>query len=154
MYRSLSLATYVKKRNGVALGAAHSMRNMLFRSLGAGSFATFWHYWNPIWGFYLAKFVMRPLSYHLPSWLALILTFTVSGALHDIAVSLVKWQSVFMFTPWFFLMGAWVVLSGYFSISYAGVGWVFRAMLNILQIASCFIIVRYLLDFGGTMPNV
>jgi len=36
MSNTISLSAYVKKRNGVALGASGSMRHMLKRSLGAG----------------------------------------------------------------------------------------------------------------------
>ncbi len=71
------------------------MRNMLSRSLGARSFAIFWHYWNPIWGYYLSRYVMRPLRRFLPLSFATFITFVVSGALHDLVVSIVKWKAVF-----------------------------------------------------------
>ncbi len=65
MPRDLSLADYVQRRNGVALGARRSMRNMLWRSLGAGSFAKFWHYWNPIWGLLLGQSCSKTFNrYH------------------------------------------------------------------------------------------
>lgn len=150
----LSLADYVKRRNGVALGARRSMRNMLWRSLGAGSFAKFWHYWNPIWGYYLASRVQRPLTDIMPAWLALLLTFAVSGLLHDIAVSLVKLKLVVFFTPWFVVMGALVLVSRFFTMSYSSYAWLIRAMLNIAQIVGSFFIVRYLLLFIGMMPAV
>ncbi|WP_428819190.1 hypothetical protein [Microbulbifer sp. MCCC 1A16149] len=136
MQDKISLSQYVKKRNGVALGANHSMRNMLYRSLGAGSFPIFWHYWNPIWGYYLSRNIMKPLGLFLPSWLAVVFTFLVSGAIHDLAVSLVKWKMIIFFTPWFGLMGIAVVLSKYFSISYRSYPWLFRASVNILFISS------------------
>ena len=81
MISKLSLAQYVKKRNGVPLGASGSMTNMLSRSFGAASFPIFWHYWNPIWGYYLSRNVMSPLASFLPFSLATFLTFLVSGAL-------------------------------------------------------------------------
>ena len=37
--KTLTLAQYVRNRNGVPLGASGSLGNMLKRSLGAGSFA-------------------------------------------------------------------------------------------------------------------
>lgn len=130
MQNSLSLAQYVKKRNGVALGANHSMRNMLERSFGASSFPVFWQYWNPIWGYYLSRNVMKPLNLFLPSWLAVMFTFIVSGVLHDLAVSLVKWKTVVFFTPWFALMGSVVILSRYFAISYRSYPWLIRSAIN------------------------
>ena len=58
----LSLAQYVLRRNGVPLGAPHSLQNMLYRSFGAGTYAGFWQYWNPIWGYGLGKYVYAPLN--------------------------------------------------------------------------------------------
>ena len=133
-----TLAKYVKKTNGVALGANGSLSNMLLRSLGASSFHAFWRYWNPIWGYYLSRYVMKPLNLILPSWLALLFTFLVSGAIHDVAVSLIKSQLIVFLTPWFGLMGMLVVVSKYFSISYASFPWLARAIINAWLIASTF----------------
>ena len=38
----MNLAQYVKKKNGVPMGHPKSLRNNLYRSLGAKNFATFW----------------------------------------------------------------------------------------------------------------
>ncbi len=90
----------------------------------------------------------------MPAWLALLLTFAVSGLLHDIAVSLVKLKLVVFFTPWFVVMGAWVLVSRFFTMRYSSYAWLIRAMLNIAQIVGSFFIVRYLLLFIGMMPAV
>ncbi len=131
MPKTLTLAQFIKKRNGVPLGDRHSMRNMLSRSLGARSFAVFWHYWNPIWGYYLSRYVMRPLRRFLPLSFATFITFVVSGALHDLAVSIVKWKTVFLFTPWFALMAVVVITSSKIGISYGHFAWYFRALINV-----------------------
>lgn len=130
MKSKLSLAQYVKKRNGVPLGASDSMKNMLSRSFGASSFPVFWRYWNPIWGDYLSRNVMRPVANFLPISLATFITFLVSGALHDIAVSIIKWKTIFFFTPWFGLMGLMVIGSKGAGISYGHVSWPVRALIN------------------------
>ena len=130
MKSKLSLAQYVKKRNGVPLGASDSMKNMLSRSFGASSFPVFWRYWNPIWGYYLSRNVMRPIANFLPISLATFITFLVSGALHDIAVSIIKWKAIFFFTPWFGLMGLMVIGSKGAGISYGHVSWPVRALIN------------------------
>ena len=89
------------------LGGAGALREMLRRSLGAKSFTVFWQYWNPIFGYYLGKFVFRPLrAMGLPVTLSTLITFCVSGAVHDIAASLVSQRLVFVCTPWFCLMAA------------------------------------------------
>ncbi len=141
MHKTISLSEYVKKRNGVALGAPGSMSNMLKRSLGASSFYLFWKYWNPIWGYYLSRNVMRPLSSFLPVPLAVLFTFFVSGALHDIAVSLVKWKIIIFFTPWFTLMSFIVLLTKKFGISYQEYHWLIRASINITLVAVPFVLI-------------
>ena len=142
MHRTITLSEYVKKRNGVALGAPGSMTNMLKRSLGASSFYLFWQYWNPIWGYYLSRKIMKPLSELLPLWLAIILTFAVSGALHDLAITLVKWQLTFFFTPWFSLMGIIVLVTKKFAISYGEYHWLIRALINLSLIAVSLVLTR------------
>ncbi len=130
MRSTLSLSQYVKKRNGVPLGASHSMRNMLSRSFGAKSFPIVWQYWNPIWSYYLSRNVMRPLASFLPISLSILITFLVSGALHDLAVSVVKWNINVFFTPWFGLMGLMVIASQEAGASYGHLAWVIRASIN------------------------
>ena len=93
---ALSLKQYVKRRNGVPLGASSSLTNMLKNALGAKNFSQFWLYWNPIWGYYLATKIQKPLTQFLPHSIALILTFSISGLLHALAVSLIK-KEIFLF---------------------------------------------------------
>jgi len=71
-WQGLTLVQYVERRNGVPLGDSNSLRNMLQRSFGAASFAGFWQYWNPIWGYGLGKYVYSPLRRVLPAVIALI----------------------------------------------------------------------------------
>lgn len=147
MSKRLSLFAYVKKRNGVPLGAKRSLRNMLYRSFGASSFAKFWNYWNPIWNFYLTKLVLRPVGRYTPSWVAVPITFLVSGSIHDLAIS-VFYQAIYvLFTPWFGLMGSVVVLTEKFAISFASYGWPIRALANSFFIASSFSFVYITLNF-------
>lgn len=130
MKSNLTLAEFVRRRNGVPLGAPGSLSNMFRRSLGAESFARFWQFWNPIWGYYLGRFIFAPLKKNLRAAVALVLTFAVSGALHDLAVMAVKWHYVFFFTPWFSLMGLTVVLTRKWNIHYENYHWTSRALFN------------------------
>lgn len=145
MRDSITLAQYVRKRNGVALGAKHSMRNMLYRALGAKSFPVFWHYWNPIWGFYLSRYILQPLSGLVPNWFAVVATFFVSGALHDLAISLVKWDISVLFTSWFTLMGFVVVLAKFWGVSYPQFTWIVRACINVLIVAGTFFVSKWVM---------
>ncbi len=133
----MNLSDYVKRRNGVPMGNSHSLRNMLSRSLGAGKFSVFWHYWNPIWGYYLGLYIFKPLKLILPKSLSLILTFVVCGFLHDLARMLLKWEFILLLTPWFLFMGLSVVLSDYAKIDYSKYPWIVRAGINIAIIMGC-----------------
>jgi len=140
----LSLADYVKRRNGVALGAAGSMRNMLRRAFTANTFAGFWRYWNPIWGYYLAKYVMKPLSGVLPQWLATLLTCLVSGLLHDLAVALVRGQLGWLFSCWFLMMGLLVVTSSALKWSLAPQHPLQRVCCHLMSLGISFYLARWL----------
>ena len=129
--RKLNLATYVKRRNGVPLGSSGSLTNMLYGSLGAGSFAGFWRYWNPIWGYYLGRFIFAPIRLRSPQALATIMTFVVSGALHDAVISALFSNFIFVCTPWFLAMGMLVVVTEKCNISYTDYAWTVRAIINI-----------------------
>jgi hypothetical protein len=129
--RELTLSDYVRRRNGVAMGAPGGLRGMLHRSLGAGSFGGFWRYWNPIWGYGLGKYVFTPLKTTLPPAFALLATFVVSGALHDLATMLVSRSAAFLFTPWFFLYGLGVLLGRAARMDLSARTWPVRAAVNL-----------------------
>ena len=144
MTKHISLRQYVKKRTGVPLGGAGSLSAMLKRSLGAPSFYAFWRYWNPIWGYYLSRYIMKPFAAILPNWCAVIITFAVSGALHDVAVMLIKVKLIFFFTPWFTLMGLCVLLSHGLRLKFSASPWFVRALFNLCVIGGSFYITELL----------
>lgn len=119
------------------LGHSDSLSNMLSRSLGAGKFSIFWQYWNPIWGFYLGKYIFKPLKLILPQALSLVITFVVCGFIHDLAIMLLKQKFTLLLTPWFLFMGLGVILSDYARIDYSEFPWIVRAGLNISIILGC-----------------
>ena len=104
-WQGLTLAQYVEQRNGVPLGDTSSLRNMLQRSFGAPSFAGFWQYWNPIWGYGLGKYVYSPLQRVLPAAIALIMTFVVSGGIHDLVT--IALQSISDISIYTLVFPAW-----------------------------------------------
>ncbi len=133
----MNLSDYIKRRNGVPLGHSDSLRNMLSRSLGAGKFSIFWQYWNPIWGFYLGKYIFKPLKLMFPQALSLLITFVVCGFIHDLAIMLLKWEFTLLLTPWFLFMGLSVIISDYAKIDYSKFSWIVRAVINITIISGC-----------------
>jgi len=122
------------------MGANNSLKNMIARSLGAGKFSIFWKYWNPIWSYYLGKYIFKPLKIIFPPALSVILTFAFSGFLHDLIIMLLRWNFELLLTPWFLLMGFCVVLGDYAKIDYSKFTWIIRAFINILIILSCLLI--------------
>ncbi|MBO6793184.1 MAG: hypothetical protein JJ895_04685 [Balneolaceae bacterium] len=133
----MKLSDYVKKRTGVPLGQSGSLRNMLHRSLGAGKFSIFWQYWNPIWGFYLGKLIFKPLKSFLPNAVSLLITFVVSGFIHDLVIIVLTKQFTLLLTPWFLFMGLCVIIGDYANIDYSKYAWIIRATINIAIIFSC-----------------
>lgn len=136
----MNLSDYVKRRNGVPLGDSDSLHNMLSRSLGAGKFSIFWQYWNPIWGYYLGKYIFKPLKLILPQAFSLLITFVVCGFIHDLAIMLLKWKFTLLLTPWFLLMGLSVILGDYAKFEYSKFPWIVRAAINIVIILGCLFI--------------
>ena len=122
------------------MGANNSLKNMIARSLGAGKFSIFWKYWNPIWSYYLGKYIFKPLKIIFPPALSVILSFAFSGFLHDLIIMLLRWNFELLLTPWFLLMGFCVVLGDYAKIDYSKFTWIIRAFINILIILSCLLI--------------
>lgn len=114
----LSLGQYVKRRNGVVLGGSGALMNMFKRSLGANRFDRFWQYWNPIFGYYLSRYIFEPLKGILPNWIALLITFVACGLLHDLVTIAINHRFALLFTPWFLFMGIFVVLSKGFQLEY------------------------------------
>ena len=133
-WQGLTLAEYVEKRNGVPLGDSHSLQNMLRHSFGASSFARFWQYWNPIWGYGLGKYVYSPLQRVLPMALALIMTFMISGALHDLVTMALRRSVTFFFTPWFFILGVGVVVGRVIKMDLSNYAWWIRASVNLIYL--------------------
>jgi len=135
--KRLTLAQYIHRRNGVPAGSSGSLRNMFRRSLGAGSFAGFWQYWNPVWGYGLARYVHSPLKRYFPPTAALILTFVVCGALHDLVIMAVRGSATFLFTPWFFLLGTGVVFGRAVGMDFSSKPWLIRASVNLTYVGVC-----------------
>ena len=138
--QALTLSQYVEFRNGVPLGNSKSFSNMLHRSLGAASFAEFWQYWNPIWGYGLGKYVYAPARRILPRVAALIATFIVSGAIHDLATMAVGRSFAFLFTPWFFLLGVEAVLGLALGMDFGKRPFWQRATVNFTYLVTCLLL--------------
>lgn len=136
-HNELSLAQYIIFRNGVAAGARGSMRNMLYRSFGAATFAGFWRHWNPIFGYALGRYIYGPLKRAIHPALALLVTFVFCGAIHDAVTVVVRGAPAFLFTPWFFLLGIGVVLGRVVGMDVSAWPWLARAAVHLVYLSVC-----------------
>ena len=142
---NLTLSQYIIKRNGVPMGSPKSLRNNLYRSLGAKNFSTFWMYWNPIFGYYLGKFIFKPLKRIFPASVALIITFLFCGLIHDAVTTFVRGKLAFFFTLWFFFMSITVLVSKLVKHNFSKQNWLIRAGINLILISGCFVLTSYIL---------
>jgi len=136
----ISLGHYVRRRNGVALGGRGSLKNMMRRSFGARSFAGFWRYWNPIFGYYLGKYVYGPMSRITPRWLALLVTFLTCGLLHDIVTLLYRGSTQFLFTFWFLFFSLGVIFGERMGLNMTRRPFWFRAAIHLAYLSLCLIL--------------
>ena len=107
---SLGWRDYAARRTGLPVGSRGELRQNLYRAFTAKSFGRFWQVWNPLFGFYLQLWLYRPLQRLMPQAVALWLTFVGNGLLHDMVTMLARQDLAIFFTPWFALMGGFVVL--------------------------------------------
>jgi hypothetical protein len=147
--KNITLSQFVQLRNGVPLGDPKSLQNMLHRSLGAASFAAFWRYWNPIWGYGLGKFVYRPMLQIFWPALAYIITFVVSGFIHDLVIMAIRRTFTLLFTPWFFLLGVTAVLGRVMNMDLSNRPWWIRASINLLYLVSNIAIILMIKQTGA-----
>lgn len=143
----MTLTEYIKKRNGVPVGSSKSLRNNLYRSLGAKNFAAFWNYWNPIFGYYLGKRVFKPLKNYLHASIALVITFVFCGLIHDVVTTIFRGKISLFFSIWFLLMGIGVLISKALKHNFSGKVWGVRALFNLSFICTCLALTIYLYKF-------
>lgn len=147
--RGLTLYRYIRRRNGVPAGAAGGLRNMLYRAFGAPTFAGFWRYWNPVFGYALGRYVFVPLKRALPVPLALVATFVICGALHDLVTAAVRGAPAFLFTPWFFFLALGVLCGQASGLDLSGRRWLLRAGANFAYVAVCLALTLVTLRFAA-----
>lgn len=140
----MTLTAYIKKRNGVSIGDSKSLRNNLYRSIGAKNFSTFWNYWNPIFGYYLGKLIFKPLKKIFPVSLSLVFTFIVCGLIHDVVTTIVRRKMSLFFTTWFLLISFAVLLTKILKHNFSNQIWITRALINLSIISICLIATIYI----------
>jgi len=53
---------------------------------------------------------------------------------------LIRGELTLLFTPWFFIMGVFVVIGDFVNLDYSSLPWIVRATINVAIIAGCYIL--------------
>jgi hypothetical protein len=131
----LTYNEYERRRLGRPATQWAGVVTMVYRSFGAASFGRFWRYWNPLFSYYLYYKCYRPLAQVLPRSLAVVLTFAVSGTVHDLAASFLLGQVYVLFLPVFAFFGVLVVIEEAFRLDLTWASVPFRAVIHATLIA-------------------
>ncbi len=124
-------------------------RNMFFKPFVSSSYKSFWKYWNPTWGYYLLFYCYKPLKTVFPAWVALVITFLISGLFHDIIyivpMMMKNVQFVFPFiTVWFILISLGIILSEYLQLNFNKINLTVRPIFHLGYLVVTFILTRYI----------
>jgi hypothetical protein len=68
---------------------------------------------------------------------ALVLTFVVTGIIHDVVTMAVRQDVAFLFTPWFLFLGIGVVISKVTKMDIGASSWWRRAAIHSIYLGAC-----------------
>ena len=69
--------------------------------------------------------------------MALVMTFIVSGGIHDLVIMAIRRSTAFLFIRWFFLLGVGVVIGRGLNIDFSERPWLVRAIINLSYMLVC-----------------
>ncbi len=81
-----------------------------------------------------------PLKRVAPPYVALVLTFIVTGVIHDLVTMAARRDLAFLFTPWFLFLGIGVVLSKATDMDIGSWPWVLRAATHTAYLGVCLLL--------------
>jgi hypothetical protein len=122
-------------------------RNMFFKPFLSASFRSFWKYWNPTWGYFLLFYCYKPIKTIFPHWMALTITFLISGLFHDIIyiipIMMKEVKFVFPFiTVWFFIISIGILVTENLQINFNKINLMFRPIFHLAYLIITFILTR------------
>ena len=106
----MTLEQYLTFKFGNNTSSLACIVYMLKASFMASSYRKFWQNWNPLWSFFLLFHLYKPLSKKLSQQIALFVTFTLSGFLHDCVAMLMTGKTSVVMTLSFSLAALIVML--------------------------------------------
>lgn len=144
----IPLHTYLDYRLGRNQPLWRQTYNVLVRPLAAPSLAEFWRTWNPIWSYYLSVWCYRPVRRLLPHAVAVMVTFTVSGLVHNLLAALLSHRLNPFVTVWFMLYGVVMVASEALHMDLARLPAPVRILVNLAYLIGCYKLVSPLLPWS------
>lgn len=125
------------------------IRNMFLKPFVASSLKSFWNYWNPSWGYFLLFYCYKPIKTLFPRWVALIITFLISGLFHDILyiipMMMNEVEFVFPFiTVWFLIISLGILLTEYLQIDFNNTNLKMRPFIHLSFLVGTFILTRFI----------
>jgi hypothetical protein len=144
----MTLEEYTYYRTG-STKVSLIIRNMFFKPFVSSSFRSFWKYWNPSWGYFLLFYCYKPIKTVFPHWAALMITFLISGLVHDMIYILPMMMNevefVFPFiTVWFLILSIGILLTEYLQIDFNKTNLKFRPIFHLAYLVGTFILTRYI----------
>jgi hypothetical protein len=144
----MNLEEYTYYRTG-STKVSLIIRNMFFKPFVSSSFRSFWKYWNPTWGYFLLFYCYKPIKTIFPHWVALIITFLISGLFHDIIyiIPMMMKEVKFVFpfiTVWFFIISIGILLTEYLQIDLNKINLMVRPIFHLGYLIITFILTRYI----------
>jgi hypothetical protein len=76
----------------------------------------------------------------MPAPFALLATFVVSGAIHDLVTAAGRGSAAFLFIPWFFFLGLGVLLGEVLTMDTSSWAWPARAAVNLVYLTGCLVL--------------
>lgn len=145
----MTLEEYIKYRTGET--EVHLIvRNLLFKPFFSNSFRSFWHYWNPGYGYFLLFFCYKPMRNLFPHWISVIITFLLCGFLHDILyiIPIIFANGlIFIFpfvTVWFFIISIGILLTDFLQFDFQKVKKTIRPIFHFGYIIGTFCLTRFI----------
>lgn len=111
-----SYRQYEQRKMGHRKNPLTGIFYMCRQSFLADSFAKFWQNWNPLFSYFLLYSFYRPLKKLFPRFIAVMITFAISGAIHDLAASIALSRVYYLFTLSFTLFGLFVLLEEFLQL--------------------------------------
>lgn len=140
----MTLEQYLNRKFGSRKSSLACIVYMLKASFFASTFRKFWQQWNPLWSYFLTCYLYKPLNKITHQYLAIFLTFTVSGFLHD-CVAMVLLQKIhFFLTPIFSLFGIMVIIEKTIGLRLTKIPRLIRPIYHITLISVCTGLIYYL----------